>query len=1768
MDADCAGDSDFDADLDGYDSDAYAGSDCDDADAAISPSATETFYDGVDTDCDGLSDYDADLDGYDSDAYGGDDCLDSDASTHPDAEDTPHDGLDQNCNGYDGPELDLDSASGGLVALQGYSAAQDLSVGIGNIGDGTLSWAVSADQSWVTADAWNGSGAATVAIGADTAGLATGSHSATVTVEDSDSGDSATVALALTVVETWEGSATTSYVRDAMGQVTSIEEPTGEVITMSYDAMGRVTGMTASGGEATGYTWTDGMPTAISSDDGTLTLGYTREGYPQQVTFPDGGSIVGTYDDAGRLEQLDLPSGDVISYDFSATQGLLPDELDSPLTGAIAYGYDADGRVISRELPDGTLTTVAYDDASGEPDTIVHEDRFGNELLRIEASIDARHFAESVAVTDASGTITTSYSYDEAGRLLEASTSAGDSWVYTYDEGGNMLTRTVDGVTEDRLYDSDDRLLQAGNEVFTYDEAGRLASRTTPDGTTTFAYDPFGRLIEWDDGVDLVTYSYAGDGTRLSRDHDGELTTYYYDRSTILPRLIQAVTDDGVSSSTVTYLWGATGVEAIDVDGTSYGVLRGRLGSSAGLVSGASVELWDYTPFGDPITEPASAPEQATWLAFAGEERDPVTGLIFLRSRYYDPGLARFITPDTAEADPADVASWNRYAYVSNNPVNFVDPAGTIKWQGVIGGVAAVLAGAAMIATGGVVLGVLGALTIGTGKAALVTSLFIPAGADFTPPATPAGWAAWVGQQVSTDPTTDQLIGIAGTLADMIAGGAVNPASYAKLAGVANMSDIISHIAQFNTLTDHLKSFFQDYASWLYNNDRAKWEATFRDNPMFSWMFEDEEAEEEAEPAADPDDERGGVYLNETAQLMGDLTQLTGAFMDPETGQLILYGEDGGYAVDGLDENDLMTALQWLGDSMATSTFVSPGVTIENDLVPIEDPIPPDYDSTYHGVGYYGGIEYTYMGWVAFEADRVLKCLSLGVDNEDPSVTYDWLITAVPGFDFGYEYFIDHYDGTAPSGWVRWWLEPLDMFITLDPTRDAFVFDTATMEVLYEDQDDPTMTWAYADAWTAMLTSDYDDLAVELESWDELRTMAQYVSLAYLLYDQDVAGGLNWDYIDAYEVEEYDTPWWTLEGSMSYEFVYDGTTISQGSRGGALMWDGGEVYTTDTSGVTELLFDDILAARPDDATDSWDFTATDGTTGTAVAISLQDAAVAGDYHRVFADLELPTPGALPLNAWRSYSSVRGTQDRDHGMGAGWHYLPWSLRVSSLIEDHSSYGSAPASATLTDHISGDTEHYVFSAYYSGQAGYLASGSDTLLYYDPLTTLWSIDHHGLELIFSEDGLLLQAIDPAGNTIDYSWTDDELDTATHSSGRVLSYAWSGGALQSVSADSGWSVSYGYDGDGLLSSVTDRGGQDWSYGYADGLLTSIAAPDGTAMASVAYDDWGRMTSAETLGNSYTQDASLLDGTTTISDGAGVAMSFTQNDDGQLESVTDGEGNAIAYGYDTDGHLETVTDALGNVSIATYRSDGTLWTLEDAAGSVTQYFWSYEPAVDDYALYCSQSPDGTQLFYDRDAAGMIDTIYEATFSVDASGNISGMSYSSSSALVESTWDATGELTAWAKGELSAAVTRNTDGLPTTVVHPGGLTETVSYDSYGRVASVESGTGASMELGWDLTHPDLVATVTMGGSLYQSFSYDALGRLEEVEDAAGNLTMIAYGDDGAASEVMAGDGGWVAYDRDGGGRVTMITGSWGMERTRSYDDAGRMEARTRVVSLP
>lgn len=88
------------------------------------------------------------------------------------------------------------------------------------------------------------------------------------------------------------------------------------------------------------------------------------------------------------------------------------------------------------------------------------------------------------------------------------------------------------------------------------------------------------------------------------------------------------------------------------------------------------VRRYDYMPFGEEL---AGQPLAAYKFLFTGKERDFETGQDYFGARYYGAGLGRFTTVDpelNLKDALADPQRWNRYAYVTNNPLRYIDPDG------------------------------------------------------------------------------------------------------------------------------------------------------------------------------------------------------------------------------------------------------------------------------------------------------------------------------------------------------------------------------------------------------------------------------------------------------------------------------------------------------------------------------------------------------------------------------------------------------------------------------------------------------------------------------------------------------------------------------------------------------------------------------------------------------------------------------------------------------------------------------------------------------------------------------------------------------------------------------------------------------------------------------------------------------------------------------------------------------------------------------------
>jgi RHS repeat-associated protein len=147
---------------------------------------------------------------------------------------------------------------------------------------------------------------------------------------------------------------------------------------------------------------------------------------------------------------------------------------------------------------------------------------------------------------------------------------------------------------------------------------------------------------------------------------DGVPTSYVWDREASLPQLA----DDGTNA----YLHADGMVAQIDdADEATY-LLEDGLGSVRALADdgGTLAGTADYDVFG----EVRASSGASSVFGFTGEQFDSETGFTFLRARYLDPRLGRFLSMDSVQPNAPGTQGYNPFAYVANNPTTWVDPSG------------------------------------------------------------------------------------------------------------------------------------------------------------------------------------------------------------------------------------------------------------------------------------------------------------------------------------------------------------------------------------------------------------------------------------------------------------------------------------------------------------------------------------------------------------------------------------------------------------------------------------------------------------------------------------------------------------------------------------------------------------------------------------------------------------------------------------------------------------------------------------------------------------------------------------------------------------------------------------------------------------------------------------------------------------------------------------------------------------------------------------
>jgi len=182
-------------------------------------------------------------------------------------------------------------------------------------------------------------------------------------------------------------------------------------------------------------------------------------------------------------------------------------------------------------------------------------------------------------------------------------------------------------------------------------------------------WDAENRLVGYQSSVSSASYAYDGDGVRVKTvitDSGGVTTTVH----------IGGTYEWVDGSAARSYYYQGSQRVAMREGGELYFLLRDHLGSTSVSyrVSDGQTVTQTYHAWGH--IRPGPDNELPTDYAFTGQRLQGETGLYQMGARWYDALTGRWLSADTIVPGPGNPQSLNRYTYVYNNPLAYIDPSG------------------------------------------------------------------------------------------------------------------------------------------------------------------------------------------------------------------------------------------------------------------------------------------------------------------------------------------------------------------------------------------------------------------------------------------------------------------------------------------------------------------------------------------------------------------------------------------------------------------------------------------------------------------------------------------------------------------------------------------------------------------------------------------------------------------------------------------------------------------------------------------------------------------------------------------------------------------------------------------------------------------------------------------------------------------------------------------------------------------------------------
>ncbi len=468
---------------------------------------------------------------------------------------------------------------------------------------------------------------------------------------------------------------TSAYEYDSVGNIIAQIDPNGGRSEYSYDNMGRLTEAISPLGSKNQYTYNDigllkeaenarGQKTEYtyykngwikSFTDELGTVSYTYDGNGNVLTVTDeNGTITREYNEMNQVTKYTDFRGNTIKYSYDQIGNLVT--LTYPGGRIVRYSYYKNGNIKTVTDWDGRVTSYEYDGNSRLTKT-----------TRPDGSVETR-------------------TYDAAGRMTSKVDVNGDTIIshmnYSYDESGNIInidttnSMSVAGLNSaEMVYNENNQLVKYNSETVKYDADGNMIYGPLNGKMADFQYDCRNRLIS----AGGTTYTYDAENNRISKTVNNVNTEYVIDSTGSLTKILTAATD----SKTTYFVYGIGLISQEDDNEVLYYHFN-NIGSTEAVTSidGKIKEKFEYGPYGE-LTSDNKCGIMFLYNGEYGVSTDE-NGLYYMRARYYNSEIKRFINQDVLTGSITDSPTLNRYAYVEGNPISLSDPFGlspALNWS-------------------------------------------------------------------------------------------------------------------------------------------------------------------------------------------------------------------------------------------------------------------------------------------------------------------------------------------------------------------------------------------------------------------------------------------------------------------------------------------------------------------------------------------------------------------------------------------------------------------------------------------------------------------------------------------------------------------------------------------------------------------------------------------------------------------------------------------------------------------------------------------------------------------------------------------------------------------------------------------------------------------------------------------------------------------------------------------------------------------------------